>query len=65
MEEKKKFILEFDEPPAFVYVCEEPRKEHVYMNGNKIHAWTSLELNTNIEEVPTYKIEGYPLKRKG
>ena len=62
MEVKKKFILEFDEPPAFIYVSEEPRKEHIYLNGNKVKGWTSLEVNTNMEEVPVYKIEGYTIK---
>ena len=62
MEQKKKFVLEFDEPPAFVYVAESPDKEQLYVNGNILKGWTSLELKTNMEDMPEYTIKGFVIK---
>lgn len=62
MEQKKKFVLEFDEEPTFVYVAESPGNEHVYINGQKQVGWTSLKINTNMEELPTYVMKGYAVK---
>ena len=62
MDPKEKFVLEFDEIPAFIYVAESPKVEHIYIKGNELKGWTSLELETNVEEVPNYKIEGFTIK---
>lgn len=62
MENNKKFILEFDEPPAFIYVAENVDNEAVYIDGNRILGWTGLELKTKVDELPGYKLDVIPVK---
>lgn len=62
MEPKQKFVLEFDEAPAFIYVAESPGEEHIWISGNKAKGWTSLKLTTDVEEVPTYVLKGFTIK---
>jgi hypothetical protein len=61
---KKKFVLEFDEAPAFVYVCHELGKvqEEIYLDGEKFKRWRSLELKTNMDDAPSYTINFIPCK---
>lgn len=58
-----KFVLEFDKVPAFVYVCEEPRKEGIIINGEKIAGWRELELKTSMVEVPEYTLKAVPVRK--
>lgn len=62
MEPKNKFVIEFDKPPAFIYVAEGVDNEHVYIEGNKIKGWKSLELKTDMENLPEYKLMAHPVK---
>lgn len=62
MEPKQKFVLEFDEPPAFIYVAESVSQEHVWINGNLQKGWTSLKLSTDMGDLANYEIKGVPIK---
>ncbi|MCP8970560.1 hypothetical protein [Ectobacillus ponti] len=57
---KRRFILEFDEPPAFLFVSGGGHSgdETIYIQGQKVQHWTDLQLNAGVDDVTTYKI-GY------
>lgn len=65
MDIKKKFVLEFDEPPAFIFVSKDGvREEAVYQNGKKVKFWTGLDLHSEYGEPTTYEIEYITVKDK-
>jgi hypothetical protein len=53
-----KYVLEFETLPAFIYVCEDAGKEHIFKDGDKVKFWRSLQVNSSIDDVPTHDI-GY------
>lgn len=54
---KKKFILEFDEVPKFVFVSLDGfRNAEIYRNGEKEYGWFKLNLEAEIDEPTVYEI---------
>ncbi|MEC5422118.1 hypothetical protein QGM71_01250 [Virgibacillus sp. C22-A2] len=53
---KKKFILEFDEEPSFLYVSHGHNKEKVFLHGKEVEHWTGLEMRTSVDDFMTYDI---------
>ena len=55
-EPKEKFMLEYDEPPALVFVSHDSRNEEVYMHGRRIRDWTSLKIDSAIDKITEYDL---------
>jgi hypothetical protein len=54
---KKKFVLEFDEEPTFLYVSQGGgKREKIYLHGQKVNNWRSLKLTTDMENPVEYDI---------
>ncbi|MGX5574111.1 hypothetical protein ACWKTS_22530 [Bacillus toyonensis] len=64
-ESKKKFNLEFDEPPALVFVAHDTQPcGEVYINGEKIHGVTEINIKASTEEFTNYTMSGFTVKPK-
>jgi hypothetical protein len=62
---KKKFVLEFDEAPAFVFVSEDGQnKEKIYKNGEEVEHWRSLKVFSDLDEFTTHEIDYVTVKKK-
>jgi hypothetical protein len=62
---KKKFILEFDEAPAFVFVSENGQNnEKIYKNGEEVEHWQALRVNSELNEFTTHEIDYVTVKKK-
>lgn len=59
-----KFVLEFDEPPALVFVSHDSRNEEVYMNGQRIRDWTALKIDSAIDKYTEYDLSLVSIKSK-
>lgn len=58
METKKKFILEFDEPPALVFVQRNEKAVcELYQDGEKVNGIRSLRIYTAFDEPTTHEVE--------
>jgi hypothetical protein len=58
---KKKFVLEFDEEPALVFV---QRKfgtavgdAEFYQDGKKVNGWRTLSIDAGIDDLTTHQVE--------
>lgn len=51
-----KFILELDESPQFLYIANQ-RAEKIFIDGNEIKNWTSLKLNSSMDDITTHEIK--------
>ena len=58
VEAKKKFILEFDEPPALIFIQEKagPKCE-VYQDGERVEGIRSVKIIAAYDEPTTHEIE--------
>ncbi|MTH32972.1 hypothetical protein GL282_09730 [Veillonella dispar] len=55
---KEKFALEFDEPPALVFVQERgSNKVRVYQDGVELHGVRAIDINAHVDDVTTHTIE--------
>lgn len=55
---KEKFKLEFDEPPALVFVQErESNKVKVYQDGKELHGVRSIDIRAGVGKGTTHTIE--------
>ena len=57
---KKKFILEFDEEPALVFVEHESggrRTTQIYQDGKEVRGWRSARISSAIDYPTTHEIE--------
>ena len=61
---KKKFILEFDEPPALVFVSHDSTREEVYMNGNRVSNWTAIKIDSALDKYTEYDVSLVSIKPK-
>lgn len=58
MANDKKFVLEFDEPPALVFVQHEVGcRFEVYQDGKRLHGVRSIKIRAGIDEITTHEIE--------
>ncbi|MGG3307333.1 hypothetical protein ABER23_07890 [Paenibacillus lautus] len=56
--EKEKFALEFDEPPALVFVQERgSNKVKVYQDGKELHGVRSIAINASAGDITTHTVE--------
>ena len=55
---KKKFVIEFDEPPALIFIQEKagPKCE-VYQDGKKVNGIRSVKIYADYDEPTTHEIE--------
>lgn len=56
------FTLNFDEPPALVFVQERTgtamgKKIKVYQDGKEVHGVRAIDINASIDDVTTHTIE--------
>ncbi|MBO1583160.1 hypothetical protein J4P91_27035 [Bacillus sp. XF8] len=63
-EPKKKFVLEFDEPPALVFVSHDSKNEEVYMHGKRIRDWTAIKIDSAIDKFTEYDLSMVSIKPK-
>lgn len=55
---KKKFILEFDEAPALVFVQKNLQGGiEIYQDGEPVQGMRSIEIRAGVENVTTHRIE--------
>lgn len=57
---KQKFILEFDEEPALVFVQHKTgdiREAELYQDGKKVKGWRSVRIKGAIDEFTSHEIE--------
>jgi hypothetical protein len=63
---KKKFILEFDEVPAFVFVSHNgSTQEQIYKHGEEVKEWKALTVRSRLEDITTHEIEYVTLNKRG
>jgi predicted nucleic acid-binding Zn-ribbon protein len=56
--DNKKFMLEFDEPPALVFVQERgSNKVKVYQDGKELHGVRSIDINATAGKITTHTVE--------
>lgn len=56
--DNNKFTLEFDEPPALVFVQERgSNKVKVYQDGVELHGVRAININAHVDDVTTHTIE--------
>jgi hypothetical protein len=60
---KKKFVLEFEEEPTFLYVSHGGRNEKIYLHGEQVRNWTALKLETDMESIVNYDISYVDAKK--
>ncbi|HDR7526741.1 MULTISPECIES: hypothetical protein [unclassified Bacillus cereus group] len=63
-ESKKKFILEFDEPPALVFVSHDGNNDVLYINGERVQNWTAVKIDSAIDKYTEYDLSLLALKPK-
>lgn len=64
-ESKKKFTLEFDEPPALIFVARDHQPcGEVFINGEKMHGITEINIKASTEEFTNYTMSGFAVKPK-
>ncbi|EEM68493.1 MULTISPECIES: hypothetical protein [Bacillus cereus group] len=63
-ESKKKFILEFDEPPALVFVSRDGNNDVLYINGERVQNWTAVKIDSAIDKYTEYDLSLLALKPK-
>jgi hypothetical protein len=57
---KKKFILEFDEEPALVFVQHKVgdiRNSDLYEDGKEVKGWRTIVIRGGLDEPTTHEIE--------
>lgn len=57
---RKKFVLEFDEEPALVFV--EPkfgRDSHtqLYQDGELVHGWRKVTIQSSVDDATSHEVE--------
>lgn len=58
MEEKKKFVLEFDEAPALVFVQEKVGSQcGIYQDGKEVKGVRNVRIYAAYDEATTHEIE--------
>ncbi|MGN4599641.1 hypothetical protein ACTFRN_26690 [Bacillus cereus group sp. MYBK245-2] len=63
-ESKKKYVLEFDEPPALIFVSHDSRREEVYMHGERVKDWTAIKIDSAIDKITEYDLSLVSFKSK-
>ncbi|GMK47625.1 hypothetical protein PghCCS26_47550 [Paenibacillus glycanilyticus] len=54
----RKFTLEFDKPPALLFVQERVGNQFtLYENGRKVTGIRTLDINASYDDITTHKIE--------
>lgn len=54
---KKKFVLEFDEAPALIFVSHDGvYDEEIYKNGEKVRHWTGATIYSSLNDVTKHEI---------
>ncbi|MEI2356094.1 hypothetical protein [Mesobacillus zeae] len=62
---EKKFVLEFDEAPALVFVSHDGRRnEEMYVRGEKEFAWRSVTIRSSLDEFTTHEVEYLSIKKR-
>ncbi|KAA1803574.1 hypothetical protein FXB61_005688 [Bacillus cereus] len=62
---EKKFALEFDEPPALIFVARDDKPcGEVFINGEEIHGITEINIKASTEEFTNYTMSGFTVKPK-
>lgn len=58
---KKKFILEFDEEPALVFIQHKSGSisgdAHLYQDGQEVKGWRNVVIRCGIDEITTHEVE--------
>ncbi|WP_346817188.1 hypothetical protein [Bacillus paramobilis] len=63
-ESEKKFILEFDEPPALVFVSHDGNNDVLYINGKGVQNWTAVKIDSAIDKYTEFDLSLLALKPK-
>ncbi|MDR4942916.1 hypothetical protein RGU39_20330 [Bacillus wiedmannii] len=63
-EPKKKFVLEFDEPPALVFISHDGNDDEIYENGKGVHNWTAVKIDSAIDKYTEFDLSLLALKPK-
>ncbi|PFS53463.1 hypothetical protein COK41_28760 [Bacillus cereus] len=63
-ESKKKFVLEFDEPPALVFVSHDGNNDVLYINGKGVQNWTAVKIDSAIDKYTEFDLSLLALKPK-
>ncbi|MES5849404.1 MAG: hypothetical protein NRZ52_30400 (plasmid) [Bacillus paranthracis] len=61
---EKKFALEFDEPPALVFISHDGKKDDLYINGKGVQNWTAVKIDSAIDKYTEYDLSLLALKPK-
>ena len=63
---KKKFVLEFDEEPALVFVSREGKgyTDELYINGELAQGVRDLQINSEVEGATEYEANYYVFQQK-
>lgn len=62
---KKKFVLEFDEAPALLFISHAGGKqEELYIHGEKLRAWRGVTIKSSLNELTSYELDSYITKWK-